>query len=164
MDLEKQLGKLPWITKEGFVDPAKLPIERILKQALSDDRQEFRTGLHVLRSMYGSGRQEAGVFLLGLLVTCEDNWERRIAIVEGLKGIHTKPCADLLFGELKRVKSSNTTRRYLMLVIKVLADMPSELVLPGFESLAEDKSFSHKMRQKFRAVLGDGLFDDEDCW
>jgi hypothetical protein len=75
--------------------------------------------------------------------------------------MHTKPCADLLFGELKRVKSSNTTRRYLGAVIKVLSSMPSELIEEGFETLAEDRSFSPKMRDKFRAVLEKGVFGDD---
>jgi hypothetical protein len=97
---------------------------------------------------------------MGLLVNCEDHWEKRINIVEALKGIHTRPCADLLFGELKRVKSSNTTRRYLGAIIKLLSTMPSELVEEGFEALAEDKSFSYMMRDKFRAALEQGLFDD----
>ena len=97
---------------------------------------------------------------MGLLVNCDDNWEKRISIVEAMRGIDTKPCADLLFGELKRVKSSNTTRRYLGAVIKVLSTMPSELVEEGFEALAEDKSFSPKMREKFRAVLEQRFFDD----
>ena len=65
---------------------------------------------------------------------------------------------DLLFAELKRVKSSNTTRRYLTTIIKVLARMPSELVLDGFEMLASDTSFSPKMRAKFNGVL------EEDAW
>jgi hypothetical protein len=78
---------------------------------------------------------------------------RENGIGEGLRVIYTKSCADLLFGELRRVRSSNTTRRYLTTVIKVLADMPSELIEAGFESLAEDKSFSQKMRDKFKAVL-----------
>ncbi len=93
---------------------------------------------------------------------CEDNWEKRISIVEAMRGIDTKPRADLLFAELRRVKSSNTTRRYLGAVIKVLATLPSELVEEGFEALAEDKSFSPKMRDKFRAVLEQRLF--EDSW
>jgi hypothetical protein len=38
--------------------------------------------------------------------------------------------------------------------------MPSELVEEGFEALAEDKSFSYKMRDKFRAVLEKRIFDD----
>ena len=56
--------------------------------------------------------------------------------------------------------SSNTTRRYLGAVIKVLSDMPSELIEEGFRTLAEDRSFSPKMRDKFRAVLEKRLFGD----
>ena len=62
--------------------------------------------------------------------------------------------------ELKRVKSSNTTRRYLATVIKVLSSMPSELIEDGFQTLAEDSLFSPKMRDKFRAVLEKRLFGD----
>jgi hypothetical protein len=164
MDLEELHGKVPWITKEGFLDPARFPIDSILKQALSDDDQKFRSGLSLLSSMHRHGRSEAGVFLLGLLVSCDDQWEKRIKIVESLRGIDTKPCADLLFGELKRVKSSNTTRRYLTTVIKVLSLMPSELVEEGFESLVHDKSFSPKMRDKFKAVLGIDRPDDQFPW
>jgi hypothetical protein len=78
-----------------------------------------------------------------------------------MKGIQTRPCADLLFSELKRVKSSNTTRRYLTAVIEVLSLMPPELIQEGFETLAEDRSFSPKMRDKFRAVLEKRLFDND---
>jgi hypothetical protein len=164
VDPKNLSGKFPWITKEGFFDPAQFPIDGVLNQALSDDDQQFRSGLNLLQSMYVHGRQEAGVFLLGLLVTCEDDWERRIRIVEALKGIGTKPCAELLFGELKRIKSSNTTRRYLASVIKVLASMPLELIEAGFESLAQDKSFSQKMRDKFKAVLRNNHDSDELFW
>jgi hypothetical protein len=164
VDPKNLSGKFPWITKEGFFDPAQFPIDGVLNQALSDDDQQFRSGLNLLQSMYVHGRQEAGVFLLGLLVTCEDDWERRIRIVEALKGIGTKPCAELLFGELKRIKSSNTTRRYLASVIKVLASMPLELIEAGFESLAQDKSFSQKMRDKFKAVLRNDHDSDKLFW
>jgi hypothetical protein len=75
-----------------------------------------------------------------------------------MKGIKTKPCADLLFGELKRVKSSNTTRRYLTTVIEILSLMPSELIKEDFEKLSEDRSFSPKMRDKFQAVLEKRIF------
>jgi hypothetical protein len=163
VDPKKLHGKFPWITKDGFFDPAHFPIDGVLKQALSDDDEQFRSGLNMLASMYVRGRAEAGVFLLGLLVNCEDNWERRIKIVEAMKGIHTTPCAGLLFGELRRVKSSNTTRRYLGAVIEVLSLMSPELVQARFEELADDKSFSPKMRDKFRAVLGH-RFRDEDDW
>jgi hypothetical protein len=150
----------PWITKEGFLDSTKFPIDGVLKHALSDDDRVFRSGLRVLRLMSHEGRIEAGVFLLGLLVNCDDNWEKRITIVESMKFIKTKPCADLLFSELKRVKSSNTTRRYLATVIEVLSSMPSELIQAGFRALADDNSFSPRMREKFRAVQEKRLFDD----
>ena len=160
MDIKKLLGNVPWITKEGNFDLAQFPIDGVLKQALSEDDQEFRTGLSMLSSMCRHGRTEAGVFLMGVLLNCEDHWEKRIRIVESMKFIKTKPCADLLFSELKRVKSSNTTRRYLGAVINVLSDMPSELIEDGFQILAEDRSFSPKMREKFRAVLEKRLFGD----
>jgi hypothetical protein len=160
MDPKKLLGNVPWITNSGNLDLTRFPIDNILKQALSEDEQEFKTGLSVLSSMCGYGRTEAGVFLMGVLLNCDDNWEKRITIVEAMRSIHTKPCADLLFNELKRVKSSNTTRRYLATVIKVLSTMPSELTEDGFEALAEDRSFSPKMRDKFRAALEKQFFDD----
>ncbi len=158
MEPENPPGNDPWITKEGFLDSTKFPIDGVLKHALSDDDRVFRSGLRVLRLMSHEGRIEAGIFLMGLLVNCDDNWEKRISIVEAMSGIKTKPCADLLFGELKRVKSSNTTRRYLASVIEVLSFMPSELIEVGFRALAEDNSFSPKMREKFRAVLEKRIF------
>jgi hypothetical protein len=46
-------------------------------------------------------------------------------------------------------------------VINVLASMPAELVQDGFAALAADKSFSQKMRAKFKALMAsaDGLED-----
>ena len=110
MEPKKLLGNVLWITKDGNVDLTRFPIDNVLKQALSQDDQEFKAGLNVLSSMCGYGRTEAGIFLMGVLVNCDDNWEKRITIVEAMKFIKTKPCADLLFNELKRVKSCNTTR------------------------------------------------------
>ena len=162
MDAKKLLGDVPWITKDGSFDPAKFPIDGILMQALDRNAEAFRSGLNMLRSMRSHGREEAGVFLLGLLVACDDSLERRSLIVEALQGVNTKACANLLFGELKRVKSSNTTRQYLATVIRVLTSMPSEVVEDGFVTLANDKSFSQKMRAKFKAVIEkDRHFDDD---
>lgn len=152
---------VPWLTSDGFFDPAKFPIDGILQQAVGNDEGQFRSALTMLQSMYHHGRKEAGVFLLGILVTWDDNWEQRIAIVEALKGVETQACVDLLFRELKRVKSSNTTRRYLAEIIRVLVKMPSELVLPGFALLASDNFFTPKMRSKFKAILEEGMVDDE---
>src|ERR1700676_250673 len=111
MNPEDLLGKVPWITPEGYFDPGKYPIDGVLKQALSTDEAEVHSTLAMLRSMYGHGRKEAGVFLLGLLVSCEDDWEKRIAIVEALQGVETLACTGVLFREFRRIKSSNATRR-----------------------------------------------------
>src|SRR5271166_6574392 len=42
--------------------------------------------------------------------------------------------------------------------------MPSELVEEGLEALAEDKTFSPKMRDKFRAALDQRFFEDHGWW
>ena len=160
---ENLIGKVPWLTKDGCFDPTKFPIDSVLTQALDADPEKFRSGVGLLRTMSGHGRREAGVFLLGLLLASDDDsLERRAIIVEALGSVRTQACADLLFAELRRVKSSNTTRRYLAAVIKVLASMPRELIQDGFAELAADRSFSQKMRDKFRAVIAstDSL-DDE---
>ena len=91
VDIKKLLGNVPWITKEGFLDPAQFPIGSVLKQALADDDRQLRSGLNMLGAMNVHGRTEAGVFLLGLLVNCDDNWEKRIKIVEAMKGIDIAP-------------------------------------------------------------------------
>jgi hypothetical protein len=146
---------IPWLTEEGYFDVAQFPIDSVLKQAISRDAREFQSALRVLDSMCNLGRKEAGIFLIGLLVTCEDDWEKRSEIVRELRNVETEACARVLFGELKRVKSTNTTRQYLKAVIDRLARMPSNLVLEGFQDLAEDKSFTHRMRNIFRAVVDD---------
>jgi len=159
MDAKKLFRNAAWITKDGDLDLAKFPIDGTLQQAISGDMAQFRSGLIMLGSMQSHGRDEAGIFLLGLLVACDEDLERRGLIVEALQGVNTKACADLLFAELKRVKSSNTTRRYLAAVIKVLTSMPSDLVQEGFVALAHDPSFSYKMRAKFKEVIG-----EEEDW
>lgn len=160
---EALIGKVPWITKDGCFEPTRFPIDSVLAQAMDADSEKFRSGMGLLRTMSGHERPEAGVFLLGLLVASEgDSLERKATIVEALVSVRDKSCADPLFRELRRVKSSNTTRRYLATVIKVLASMPTELIQDGFAELAADKSFSQKMRDKFRAVIAstDSLEDD----
>jgi len=164
MDAKKSLGNVTWITKDGDLDPAKSPIDGTLKQAIAAEMAKFRSGLIMLGSMHSHGRDEAGIFLMGLLVACDEDLERRGLIVEALQGVNTKACADLLFGELKRVKSSNTTRRYLATVIKVLASMPTELVQEGFTLLANDPSFSHKMRAKFEEAIIESRHSEEDWY
>ncbi len=157
MKVELSNKTVPWITPDGYLDPAKFPIGGILQQAMAADTRTFESAVRMLQMMYGGGRNEAGVFLLGLLVASGDDWDRRLTLAEALRDVRTEACARLLFGELRRTKSSNTTRRYLNAVIKTLAALPAELVHEEFASLAYDKSFSEKFRRKFRAVIGDDL-------
>jgi hypothetical protein len=98
----RPVPKTPGITEDGFLDPAQVPIDSVLKQALSDDRREFHAAVSLLRSMYNYGRKEAGVFLIGLLLTCGDNWEKRRAIATALYDVQDEFCVNVLFGELKR--------------------------------------------------------------
>ncbi len=162
MDAKKLFGNVAWISKDGDLDLTKFPIDGTLKQAISGDMEQFRSGVNTLRAMHSHGRDEAGIFLVGLLVACDENLDRRSLIVEALQGVNTKACADLLFAELKRVKSSNTTRRYLAAVIKVLASMPTNLVQEGFTLLANDTSFSYKMRTKFEEAIVESRHCEEE--
>ena len=73
--------RFPSVLEDAFQDPEKFSIDPVAKVALSDDRREYTWALTLFRNMYGSGRDEAGVFLIGMLMTCGDNWEKRMAIV-----------------------------------------------------------------------------------
>ena len=147
--------KVPSITEDGFCDPAQFPIDSVLKQALSNDPRQFHSAVSLLRSMYNYDRKEAGVFLIGLLLTCGDNWEKRRAIAAALFDVQNEGCVNVLVGELKRVKNTNSTRRYLKEVIEVLSCMPPPLVLPGLEELLSESSLSPWMRAKGESALSD---------
>lgn len=145
--------KASWITKDGSLDLRQFPIDSVLKQALSENDEDFHTGCTLLGSMQSYGRIEAGVFLLGLLKYWQDDLARLTIVAEKLCYFHTAACADTLISELRRVRSSNTTRGYLNTILKSLSHFPMELVAAGLEALAEDSSFSYKMRRKFQDVL-----------
>jgi hypothetical protein len=59
VDPKKLHGKFPWVTEDGSFNLAQFPIDSILKQSVSDDDQQFRSGLSLLGLMYGHGRTEA---------------------------------------------------------------------------------------------------------
>ncbi len=143
----------PWITDDGFLDPKKFPIDGILRQTVRGDMEGFQSGCAMLQSMVSHGRLEAGVYLLGLLRHCQDDLKRLEVVVDKLHSFQTPECADGLTSELKRVKGSNKTRRYLGKVIDVLSSLPYEIVKERLELLAEDKAFSYKMRRKFVEAL-----------
>ena len=151
-DILKKL-KVPWLTKDGFVDLAKFPIDSILKKAISEKEQDFRSSCRTLVSMYVSGRTEAAIFLYGLLVYNEDDIFRKEAIVEALGHVETKESANLLFRELQHIVSSNSTRSYINTILRSLKYFPLEYVKEGFEELLNDKKWSYRMKRKFRDIL-----------
>ena len=148
----KSLVGIPWLAEDGSLDPARFPIEGLLQQALDREHGSLRTACTMLQSLCSHGRTEAGVYLLGLLRFYQGDLERLVVIVESLAAFRTPQSAGALFGELRRVKSDNSTRGYLAVVLRTLLRFPPELVEDGLSVLAEDKSFSIKMRQKFRVA------------
>ena len=145
--------RYPAVLEAAGQDPENCPIDPVLKLALSDDPQEYKWALPLLRNMAEFKREEAAVFLIGLLMTCGDHWEKRMAIVEMLHAVETDACVDVLLGELRRVKSTNSTRRYLQEVIDALSCLPSKLVRSKLEALAEDVSLTPWVRARLQVAL-----------
>lgn len=159
--LELGAGKaidVPWITEDGYFDPTKYPLDDVVKQTLSSDEQEFRSGCMLLQSMASRGRTEAGVCLLGLAYWYAENLERLGVIVECLAHFNCRASAEVLLAELRRVKSSNSTRRYIGKILEAISHFSYEIVGEGLERLADDSSFSHRMRHKFRDLADELRF------
>lgn len=157
MPREKDLDlcdlNVPWVTKDGFLDLTKFPMESTLAQAVGDDTERFRSACQVLGSMASAGRTPASVFLYGLLTFCRDDLARKEPVVEALRYVRTRQAAHLLFEELNRTESSNSTRGYINTVLKVLEGFPLECVEDGFERLLSDPKWSYKMKRKFREIV-----------
>jgi hypothetical protein len=150
MNGNSKVGFPRWITAEGTVDLAKLSIDGILKQAIDPEFERFRSACVLLRSMANAGRQEAGLYLIGLLAYYASDLQRLEVIAGQLGHFSHESSANALLTEIRRVRSSNTTRQYLSRVLQSLSVLPLHLVKSGLEVLAEDTSFSSKMRAKFR--------------
>lgn len=146
---------VPWITKDGYLDVTKLPIDSTLAQAVGNNEEEFRSACLMLSSMAYAGRGEAGVFLYGLLTFCGDDRARKELVVGALGYVQTWQSASLLFDELDKTESSNSTRGYINTVLKALEGFPSELVVDGFRNLLSDSKWSYRMKRKFREILGE---------
>jgi hypothetical protein len=145
-----ELANVPWITAEGTLDCSKFPIEVPIRQCLDPSSEQFGHGCRFLGSMVSAGRVDAGIFLLGLLRYYEEDLTAVTIVVESLAAFHDPRCATALFGELRRVPSSNTTRRYLDTVITSLTRLPADMVQERFSALSRETAFSYKLRAKFR--------------
>jgi hypothetical protein len=150
MNENSNVGFPRWITAEGTIDLAEFPIDGILEQAIDPKFEQFRSACVLLGSMAGAGRLEAGLYLIGLLGWYASDLQRLEVIAGQLAHFPHESSANALLAEIRRVRSSNTTRRYLDRVLRSLAGLPLRLVKSGLEVLAEDTSFSSKMRAKFR--------------
>lgn len=137
----------------AFHDPENCPLDPAAKVALSDDPRTYKWALFLLRNMAEFGRQDAGVFLIGLLMTCGDKWEKRTAIVGMLHAVETDACVDVLLGELRKVKSTNSTRRYLQEVLDALTCLPSKLVRTKLQALAEDVSLTPWVQTRIQTAV-----------
>ena len=135
------------------MDLSRFPIDLVLRQALSPNEAEFRTGCTLLASMCHGGRAEAGVFLLGLLRQYSDDYVRLALIAEALGSFPTKATVDALASELRRVKGSSATRGYLRRIIDTLERFPAQLVDQQIEELSSDPRVGTRFRQHLRSFL-----------
>jgi hypothetical protein len=117
------VAEVPWLTERGL-DLSRLPIDSILRQALSPNEEEFRTGCSLLGSMSHAGRVEAGVFLLGLIRQYREDYGRLTLIAEALWSFPSVATVDALASELRRVKGSSSTRGYLRRIISACPQTP----------------------------------------
>jgi hypothetical protein len=144
---------IPSFVAAQGVDMAQVPLDYNFKAAVGSDPKKAQKSIRVLGCAIGHGRIDAAVFLVGLLgFLREDDWETRIVTVENLASAQSEYCAKVLFSELRRVKSSNTTRRYINAILDVLERFPSTLTHAEFESLASDVTFARGIRDKSRAI------------
>lgn len=144
---------VPWLTEDGFLDLSRFPIDSALRQALSPDEGQFRSGCNLLQSMCHLGRVEAGVFLLGLLQQHSHDYARLTVIAEALQYFPTQATVDALASELCRVKGSSATRGYLRRILTTFDRFPAALVEDRIEELASDPQVGARFRQHLRAML-----------
>lgn len=146
------------VVPEGFFDPITVPMDSVLRRAVSEDAAQFQGACSALESLALAGRREAGVFLLGLLSFYRNDLERLSSVVRALRGFAVPETVDALAAELGRVPSSNHTRTYLNGVVETLTGFPDDLVRKSLAELAADTSLSIKRRKKLQAAL----WGDED--
>jgi hypothetical protein len=152
LNWEELTKVVPWMTEDGF-DYSKYPIENLAKDVLSQDDEKFRNAVRMIIQMSIVNREDALIVLFGLFEYYKNDIKKLETIANNLVVINNSKFVDLLFNQINNTKSTNTTRIYLNLIIKSLSRYPPELVLEGFEKLLENKSFSYRMRIKFKDII-----------
>lgn len=151
-------GLPSWLNEDGL-DLSRVPIDSILRRALSANEDLFLDGCKLLNSLCHVGRIEAGVFLLGLLRQNSDNYARLTAIAEALAAFPTAATVDALAAELLRVKGSNATRGYLRRIIDTLERFPDNIAHARILELSSDLRIGARFRQRLQSIAF-GTFDD----
>ena len=100
---------------------------------------------------------------MGCLLYLEDDWERRIIVVEALRGFDTPACARLFLDELRRVRGDNRTRRYLRAILDAMSTLSPKHVVPGLEELLADKVLGPRISTRAQELLY-RLEMGEDLW
>ena len=129
-------------------DLRTFPIEPILRQAISPDVGRAGDGWNLLGTM-ARERQEAGVFLLGLMQIHRGDLTRMTVLVRAVSFFPSEAAADALKAEFHRVPSSPATRTYLNEVLRALMGLPAPLARDALKALADDKEQSVKWRRRF---------------
>lgn len=142
----------PWFTAQG-IDLALYPIDGVLRQALSENAEDFRSGCSILKSMCGSGRIDAGIFLLGLQRRYPEDYARLTIIADALESFQYPETVLALASELRRVQGSNSSRRYLRQVIDTLTQLPLEMTADAIQSLSTDPLVGTRIRQHLTDFL-----------
>jgi hypothetical protein len=106
-DILKKLN-VPWITKDGYLDLTKFPIESTLKHAVGNEGEPMRSACRILGSMASSGRTEAEVFLYGLLTFCAGNTAKKQSVVEALGQARTQRAVLSCYLESWRIRQVQT--------------------------------------------------------
>lgn len=152
--------KVLWITADGHLDLAKFPIGSTLNQAVGQDMAAFRSACVALTTMSAAGRQDAVVVLCGLLAVYRHDLVRKEFVVTALGHTTTGIVAEILFDEIERTVSSNTTRRYIGAVLKALSFLPVALLRGRLDAMLADRKWSPKMKQHFRDLLAEAEYQE----
>ena len=156
-----ELQGLPWITPEGDIDLSRFPLETLVRPTLDErDAEGFGGACRTLASRAATDMDDAVLVLLGLLRWYQNDLERLYHVVDALRTCRSAIVADALMSELRRVKSTNASRKYLRSIIEALESFPREIRCERFEELSSDKFFSYKMRSRFRALADGASYRD----
>ncbi|MEW6751078.1 MAG: hypothetical protein AB1505_08870 [Candidatus Latescibacterota bacterium] len=135
------------------IDLRTLPIDPILRQALGANDEHASDAWRVLGAMAESERDEAGIFLLGLMRLHGGDLKRMTLLVDAVSSFRSRAAAEALKEEFYRVPSTPASRTYLNEVLRALTRLPAPLGREACEKLADDERLSVRWRRRFEEAL-----------